>query len=90
MSQYVSEVTAVSSKGQVVLPKAIRDRLQLDAGTKLMVFCDGSSILLKPIPQPDLSEFKALMDASAAWAAEAGMKEEDIDDAIQTVRARRR
>lgn len=90
MTQYVTDVTAVSSKGQVVLPKAIRDSLQITPGAKLMVFCDGNSILLKPIPRPDLSEFKAMMDAAAAWADEAGMTEDDIGDAIRTVRERRR
>lgn len=90
MTQYVSDVTAVSSKGQVVLPKAIRESLQISAGTKLMVFCDGNSILLKPIPQPDLSEFKGMMDAAASWANEVGLTEDNVGAAIRTVRARRR
>ena len=89
MTQYVTDVTTVSSKGQVVLPKAIRDSLQIDAGTKLMVFSDGNSILLKPIPQPDLAEFKAMMNAASAWADEVGMTQDDIDHAIRTVRTRR-
>ena len=37
MNTYLSDVTAVSSKGQVVLPKAIRDDLQIEPGVKLMV-----------------------------------------------------
>lgn len=90
MSQYMSDVTAVSSKGQVVLPKAIRDSMKIGAGAKLMVFCDGNSILLKPIPQPELNEFRAMMDAAAEWADKVGMTEDDIDDAIRTVRSRRR
>ncbi len=90
MSQYLTEVTAVSSKGQVVLPKAVRDSLSLVAGTKLMVMCDGENILLKPIKRPDLAEFRAMMDQAALWAGEAGMREEDIEDAIAAVRKRRR
>ncbi len=90
MSLYISDVTAVSSKGQVVLPKAIREKLQIEPGVKLMVFSDGVSIVLKPIPEPDISEFKNLMDAASAWAAEAGMTENDITEAIKTVRSRRK
>ena len=90
MTQYMSDITAVSSKGQVVLPKAIRDTMKIGAGAKLMVFCDGNNILLKPIPQPDLGEFRAMMDAAADWAKEAGITEDNIDDAIRTVRTRRR
>ncbi|MBR0080296.1 MAG: AbrB/MazE/SpoVT family DNA-binding domain-containing protein [Synergistaceae bacterium] len=81
-------VTTVSSKGQVVIPKTIREQLNLESGRPLVVFSDGSNILLKPIPRPDISEFRALMDATAAWAKEVGLTEEDITDAIKTVRRR--
>ncbi len=90
MAKYVSEVTAVSSKGQIVLPKTIRDYLKIVSGTKLMVFSDGDSILLKPIPVPDIKEFRGLMDAAAEWAEDVGMTENDVVDAIKTVRSRRK
>ena len=90
MSMYMSDVAAVSSKGQIVLPKAIRESLNIDTGAKLMVFSDGDSILLKPIPTPDISEFKKLMDAASEWAKRVGMTEADIADAIKTVRARKK
>ncbi len=90
MAQYLSDVTALSSKGQIVLPKAIRDFLKIDTGAKFMVFSDGDSVLLKPITTPDLSEFNNLMDAAADWAKQVGMTEDDISDAIKTVRARRK
>ena len=81
-------VTTVSSKGQVVIPKTIREQLNLESGRPLVVFSDGSNILLKPILRPDISEFRALMDATAAWAKDVGLTEEDITDAIKTVRNR--
>ncbi len=90
MAQYLSDVTALSSKGQIVLPKAIRDFLKIDPGSKMMVFSDGDSVLLKPIATPDLSEFNSLMDAAADWAKQVGMTEDDITEAIKTVRSRRK
>ena len=90
MTQYLSDVTAVSTKGQVVLPKAILQKLQLTAGAKRMVFSDGVSILLQPIPEPDISEFQNLMDSAASWATEFGITEDDITAAIKTVRSRRK
>ena len=89
-SNYITEVTAVSSKGQVVLPKSIRDRLGITPGVKLMVLSDDTNILLKPIPEPDLSEFNNLMDAAASWASSVGMTEDDITFAIKSVRAARK
>ena len=85
MTQYLSDITAVSSKGQVVLPKAMRDSLQIEAGTRLMVISDGTSIILKPIPKPDLSEFQTLMEAASGWAAEVGMTEADMEAVIQGI-----
>ncbi len=86
----ISDVTALSSKGQVVLPKAIRDALALSPGSRLMVFSDGDNILLKPIKQPDISEFNMLMDKANKWAQDVGMTETDITDAIKEVRKKRR
>ena len=86
MSEYVTDVTAVSSKGQIVLPKTIRDSLSLMTGARLMVMCDGENILRKPIRKPDISEFRSMMDAAKDWASDVGMKEEDIDEAIRDLR----
>ncbi len=41
--------TTVSTKGQVILPKAIRDELQWDAGTRLTVEHTAEGVLLKPL-----------------------------------------
>ena len=90
MSQYVSEITSVSSKGQVVLPRSIRNAMNIQPGAKLMIFSDGESILLKPIIEPDASEVRAMLDAANAWAAEVGLSEEDVEDAIKTVRTRKK
>ena len=42
--------TTVSTKGQVILPKAIRDHLQWCAGIRLTVEETADGVLLKPAP----------------------------------------
>ena len=86
MTEYLAEVTAMSSKGQIVLPKPIRDALSLTPGAKLMVLSDGENILLKPIVKPDLTTFRAMMDQAASWAQDVGMTEGDIQEAVQAAR----
>ncbi len=41
--------TTISTKGQVILPKAIRDQLQWGAGTRLTVEHTTDGVLLKPL-----------------------------------------
>lgn len=42
--------TKVSSRGQVVIPKAYRQKLGWDAGTELEVCEEGGQVLLMPEP----------------------------------------
>ena len=42
--------TTVSTKGQVVLPKAIRSKRRWEAGTKLLVEETADGVLLKSVP----------------------------------------
>lgn len=44
--------TTVSTKGQVILPKAIRDQLRWDAGTRLAVEHTAEGVLLKLLTTP--------------------------------------
>lgn len=46
-------VTHMSSRGQVVIPKAIRDRLKLDRDTELQVEVDGDRVILSPVRSMD-------------------------------------
>lgn len=44
--------TIVSRKGQVVIPKEIRDRMGLIEGTILRVWTDEKKIILEPLSEP--------------------------------------
>ena len=90
MVDYATDVTAISSKGQVVIPKNIRDSLELMPGTRMIIFTDGNNILLKPLEQPNINEFRDLMDSANQWAKDVGMTSDDIDEAIKNVRKNRR
>jgi AbrB family looped-hinge helix DNA binding protein len=78
----VERLTAtVSTKGEVVLPKPLREQLQWGAGTQLIVEHTPEGVLLKAVPlsasaQPEdvlasLGEPKTLAEVAAGIAAEA-------------------
>ncbi|MBO4631550.1 MAG: AbrB/MazE/SpoVT family DNA-binding domain-containing protein [Lentisphaeria bacterium] len=82
-------ITAMSTRGQIVLPKKIRSALNLDAGTQFIVFSDQGTILLKPITEPKLSDFEAVLKKAKEWATETGLQESDINLAVKAVRRKK-
>ena len=50
MSAAEKPITVVSTKGQVILPKAIRQQRRWDAGTRLVVEDTPDGVLLRPAP----------------------------------------
>jgi AbrB family looped-hinge helix DNA binding protein len=50
MSAAEKPTTVVSTKGQVILPKAIRQQRRWGAGTRLVVEDTPDGVLLRPVP----------------------------------------
>ena len=82
----ILEVTSLSTKGQVVIPNQIREKMHLEPGTKMIVIQDGDNILLKPIKAPRMSQFDKLIALGDKIRGELGLKESDIEKAIKDVR----
>jgi AbrB family looped-hinge helix DNA binding protein len=51
-----TEITTISAKGQVVIPQALRERLKLKPKTKLLVYGEGDTIIMKRLHLPDARE----------------------------------
>lgn len=80
------EVTSMSSKGQVVIPNAIRSSLGLKSGAKMAVITDGENILMKPLETPKLAAFELLVAKSRSYARRAGLKPADVATAVRKAR----
>jgi len=64
--------TVVSGKGQVVIPKEIRDRMGLTKGTVLRVWVEGKRVILEPLSEPPAEVFvKAGSEVTAPILGEA-------------------
>lgn len=86
-----AEIASVSTKGQIVIPGAIRNRLGIRAGTRMVVISDGEHVLMKPVRTPDVEEFRSVLEASRLATEEAGLSADCVDAIIgESRRARRR
>ena len=79
--------TKMSSKGQVVIPEEIRERLGLKAGSQFVVLGDGDVVILKILSAPSMDEFDAIISEARAQARRAGLKRSDITAAIERARS---
>ncbi|MBR9705414.1 AbrB/MazE/SpoVT family DNA-binding domain-containing protein [Candidatus Pacearchaeota archaeon] len=56
------EITSISSRGQVVIPLGIREKLLIDQGDKFMVVGEGDTIILKKLQVPSIKDITKLID----------------------------
>lgn len=87
MSKFAT--TKMSSKGQVVIPEEIRNRLGLREGSQFIVVGDKDTLILKTITAPSMDEFDELLAEARKKPRMAGMKRTDIEAAIAKVRGRK-
>ena len=83
------EVTRLSSKGQVVLPQAIREKMHLEEGERFVVIGNGDTIVLKKLEMPSLASAQALVYKSRVFAKKAKLSLRHIKEAIHKVRSAR-
>jgi AbrB family looped-hinge helix DNA binding protein len=51
----------LSSKGQITLPKAVRERLRVDTGDRIDFFVDDRGDIVLRVVAVDISELKGLL-----------------------------
>ena len=80
--------TKMTSKGQVVIPEQIRERLGLKPGSQFVVLGEKDTVIFKAISPPSMEEFDELVAEARRQARKAGVKQLDVARAIAKVRGR--
>lgn len=67
--------TKISAKGQVSIPKAVRDRLNLKAGTEVVIDVEGETLVMKRVR--DLPDWRTMRGLAKGGASLTKALEED-------------
>ncbi len=79
-------ITRLSSKGQIVLPKALRETLGIKSGEIFAMFGEDDTIVLKRIELPSEEEFEKLLKWGQKYAEKFKISKEDVLKAIEDAR----
>jgi len=80
------EVTSVSSRGQVVIPQTLRDRMRIHTGEKFVVIGEDDTIVLKKLEMPSFDGVDKLLKKTRDFAKKNGIKESDVETAVKQAR----
>ena len=80
--------TKMSSRGQVVIPEEIRQRLGMTPGTQFLVLGEEDVVILKVLAPPALEEFDELIREARRQARSTGLRAADIRTAVAEERER--
>lgn len=72
------ELTTTSPKGQVVIPKGIREKLNIKEGTKFAVYGRDDTIIFKKVEMPTLKDFERIVDFGVEFAKKKGIRKGDV------------
>ena len=81
--------TRLSSKGQVVIPEEVREKLRLMPGVQFVVMGEGDVVILKVISPPSMGDFDRLITQVRTQARRSRLRKRDVAAAVSRVRARK-
>jgi AbrB family looped-hinge helix DNA binding protein len=76
------DFTRLSSKGQIVVPRRIRERLRLADGEIFLIFGTDDTLVLKRVQEPSLAEFNGILARARKLAKAKGLTKKDLEKAI--------
>ena len=81
--------TRLSSKGQVVIPEEVREKLCLVPGVQFVVVGEGDVVILKVISPPSMGDFDRMIAQVRTQARRSRLRKRDVAAAVSRVHARK-
>jgi len=79
-------ITKMSSKGQIVVPKRLRELLGISTGEIFAMFGNDDTIVLKRLNVPSINDFEILLQWGEEFAKRKKVKKGDVAKAIEEIR----
>ena len=83
----VTATPRLTQRGQVVIPRAVREQMGLTKGAGFAVVATDDTIVLRRLDEPVAAEFDAVIGALRKQARAAGIKPADVEEAVKQARA---
>ena len=80
------EITSMSSRGQMVIPHGLREKLNINIGEKFIALGEGDTIILKKIDMPSFEGIEKLLEKTREFVKNKGIRESDVRGAIKDSR----
>ena len=83
------DVTKMSSRGQIVIPQELRERMNLEEGSKFAVVGMEDTIILKKLEPPKWEDFDKAISNLRRFGKEKDVTEKKVEKAVRDIRRRR-
>ena len=78
------EIGTISSRGQIVIPQSLREKMKIREGEKFIVIGENNTLIFKKMEMPSFEEI-----TRPFREAKKKIKEEDVVDFIHKMRAKK-
>ena len=82
------EITSVSSRGQIVIPQSLRNRMKIREGEKFVIIGEDNTIVLKKLEMPSFKGIDKLLKKTRDFVKKKGIKRSEIEEVIKQTRKR--
>ncbi len=80
------EITSISSRGQVVIPQGLRNKMRIQEGEKFVIIGENNTIILKKLEMSSFGGIDKLLKKTRDFVKKKRIKESNLEEAIKKTR----
>ena len=80
------KITSISSRGQVVIPQGLRNKMRIQEGEKFVIIGENNTIILKKLEMSSFGGIDKLLKKTRDFVKKKRIKESNLEEAIKKTR----